>query len=133
MSEGSEAQCTQRGPTAWWLSLPRLSSHTEAASTGPAAPPPQAASHTPRSLLLGPPQLPIIPVCGSGLPQPLWIQPHGPGLLSSRCLTLTSNPKMAAHCQHGPRSGHVSSPLDCELLQRDLGHCRVESPALFIV
>lgn len=31
-----------------------------------------------------------------------------------------------------PGSDHVSTPLDCELLQRDLGHLRVESPALFI-
>lgn len=40
-------------------------------------------------------------------------------------LTLASNSKMAASHQRGPN--RVSPPLDCELLQRDLGHRRVES------
>lgn len=40
-------------------------------------------------------------------------------------LTLASNSKMAAGHQRGPN--RVSPPLDCELLQRDLGHRRVES------
>lgn len=83
----------------------------------------QSASHGPHSLLLEPP---IMLMCGAGLPSGfthVGLTPLQP--LHPDALTFASNSKMAAGHQRGPN--RVSPPLDCELLQRDLGHRRLES------
>lgn len=89
----------------------------------------QPASHSPQSLLLEPPSCPSPPAwCRSSsalLGSAIWSR-----LLFNLFILLPRllppAPRWLPTSSMAPGTGHVSTPLDCELLQRDLGHRRVE-------